>query len=182
VIPKPIWQSRLVAPVRPEAPAFGVAASWPDAERCSIGVAGTHGGRLIVQVVESREGTAWVPGRLRELQERHEPVATVMRDRGPTSALHADMTTDGFDLVTPWVKESATAFGLFHKAAVEGIPPLGHFGQPELDAAVAAAQREPAGDGWVWTRKGATDISPVESVTLAAWGHMTRRPSLPAIY
>jgi hypothetical protein len=175
VIPKSAWRSRLVAPVAPERPAFGIAASWPDGEFYSIGVAGRVDGCLVVQLVDHRLGSAWVPGRIRELQSRHRPLAVVMRDRGPTAELHAWMTRDGFDLVTPWVRESAAAFALFRKAAVEGEPEsLGHFGQPELDDAVAAAERQPAGDGWVWLRKGETDISPVEAVTNAAWGHVSR--------
>jgi hypothetical protein len=176
VISEAAWRSRLIpAPDRLERPALAVAASWPDAEHYSIGAAGGAAGAIAVQLVDRRPGRAWVPGRLRELQERHNPVAVVMRDRGPTAPLHAEMTRDGFALTTPWVRESAAAFALFRAAAVEGEPvPLGHFGQQVLDDAVAAAEREPAGgDGWVWVRKGETDISPVEAVTLAAWGHST---------
>lgn len=172
VITEVAWRSRLMDPVRPERPAFAVSASWPDAENYAIGAAGVVDGRLVVHVVDHRKGRAWVPGRLAELRERYDPCAVVMRDRGPTAALHADLTRDGVELATPWIKESAAAFKTFRDAAVEGVPlPLGHFGQPVLDAAVAAAQREPAADGWVWARKGETDISPVEAVTLAAWGH-----------
>lgn len=175
VIGESAWRSRLVEPVRPESPAFGVAAAWPDAEQTAIGVAGSAGGRLVVQVVDHRPGTAWVPGRIRELQERHQPCAVVMRDRGPTAALHAEMLRDRFDLVTPWGKESAAAFAAFRTAVVEGKPmALGHFGQKALHDAVAAAQREPAVDGWDWARKGDSDTSPLQAVTYALHGHLTR--------
>jgi hypothetical protein len=172
VISKPLWLSRQVPPPsRLENLALAVAASWPDAERCSIGAAAVHEGRLMVQAVDSRPGRAWVPGRLAELTERFKPCAVVVRDRGPTAALHAELKAADVDLVTPWVKESATAFRLFNDAVTQGEPlPLGHFGQPELDAAVAAAKRKPAGDGWVWDQP----EPELEAVTLAAWGHSTR--------
>lgn len=175
VIPEGIWRSRLIEPVAVDRPAFGVAASWPDAEWYSIGVSGVANGRRVVQVLEHRQGRAWVQGALQGLRVRHPKCPVVMRDRGPTMALHADLTRDGFELVTPWIKESAAAFAAFHQAAVEGQPlPLGHFGQQVLDDAVAAADRVPAGDGFVWATKSGADISAVEAVTLAAWGHIQR--------
>ena len=172
VIPRRTWQIRQVpSPPRLENLALAVAASWPDAERCSIGAAAVHEGRLMVQAVDSRPGRAWVPGRLAELTERFKPCAVVVRDRGPTAALHAELKAADVDLVTPWVKESATAFRLFNDAVTQGEPvPLGHFDQEELNAAVAAAKRRPAGDGWVWDQP----EPELEAVTLAAWGHSTR--------
>lgn len=174
VIPEAVWRSRLIDSVRPERIGVGVAASWPAATQYSVAVAGAVDGRLVVQLVEHKPGRGWVPGRLKELREKHDPVAVAMRDRGPTAALHADMTRDGFEFATPWVKESAAAFAMFYDAVMTGEPvPLGHFGQPDLDAAVAGAEQQPAGDGWVWVRKGDVDISPAEAATNALWAYVT---------
>ena len=171
VIPRQVWRSRLVAPVRPEVPAFAVAASWPDADRYVIGVAGRAGGLLVVQVLPAEAGAGWVIPRLQQLQDEHKPCAIVMRDRGPTAALHAEAVKAGLPLVTPWVKESATAFRVFNDVVGPGEPlPLGHFDQPELTAAVADGRRKAAGDGWVWDQP----APELEVVTLAAWGHSTR--------
>jgi hypothetical protein len=171
VISESEWGSRRVPPVRPEVPAFAVAASWPDADRYSIAVAGRAGDRLAGQVLPAEEGSGWVIPRLQQLIETHKPCAVVMRDRGPTAALHAEAEKAGLDLVTPWTKESATAFRVFNDAVSKGEPlPLAHFDQDELNAAVAAAARKPAGDGWVWDQP----APELEAVTLAAWGHVTR--------
>ena len=104
----------------------------------------------------------------------------MIRDRGPTAALHAEAVKEGLTLVTPWIKESATAFRVFGDAVASGEPlPLGHFGQPELDAAVAAATRKPAGDGFVWDQANPE----LEAVTLAAWGHTTKARAVnPGVY
>jgi hypothetical protein len=45
-----------------------------------------------------------------------------------------------------------------------------HEADPLLDAAVAAAVKRPVGDRWAWGRRlSASDISVLESVTLATW-------------
>lgn len=171
VIPRTAWRGRIIPPVRPEAPAFAVAGSYPDADRYVIAVAGSVDGCLVVQVLPAEHGAGWVVPRLAQLRETHRPCAIVVRDRGPTSALHSEAVKAGLPLVTPWVKESATAFRMFCDAVTKADPqPLGHFGQPELDAAVAAGQRKAAGDGWVWDQP----WPELEAVTLAAWGHATR--------
>jgi len=177
VIPKATWLSRVVAPIAAEewsGPAFAVTAAWPDAGRYAIGVAGEAGGRLTVQLVDDGEGMGWVIPRLAELRDRRQPCAVVVRDRGPTAALHAELVKAGFELTTPWVKESAAAFGTFYNSAVNGEPPFGHFAQPGLDESVEFAQREPSADGWRWAVKDAPLIYRLEAVTLAAWGHATR--------
>ena len=178
VIPQALWASREIPRSYPEVPAFAVSASHPDADRYCIAVAGRVGDRLAVQVLPAEDGAGWVIPRLKQLIETYSPCAVVMRDRGPTAALHAETVkagilsvADGGPLVTPWVKESATAFRLFNDAITKGEPMLlGHFAQPELDAAVKAADRKAAGDGSVWDQP----EPELEAVTLAAWGHATR--------
>jgi len=171
VIPEAVWGARQVPPVQANVPAFAVSASYPDADRYAVAVAGGAGGRLVVQVLPAEFGSSWVIPRLKQLQDTHKPCAIVMRDRGPTAALHAEALKAGIPLTTPWVRESATAFRMFNDAVLQGEPMLlGHFGQPELNRAVAAAHRKAAGDGWVWDQP----EPELEAVTLAAWGHTTR--------
>lgn len=45
-----------------------------------------------------------------------------------------------------------------------------HGDQAELNDAVANAEKLEKGDRWVWRRRGAVDISPLEACTLALWG------------
>jgi hypothetical protein len=169
VIKKTEWARRLIAPVRPAKVAFAVSASWPDAERAAISVAGSIEGGVATQVVEVREGWAWVPDRIEELKRQWSPVAVVCRDRGPTSALHAELKARKVDITTPWVKESAAAVQVFCDGVVKGEPsPVHHFGQEELDQAVKAANRKPSGDGFLWDQP----EPELESATLATWGHV----------
>jgi len=172
VIPKPAWEARLTAPVRAEAPvAFGLAASWPDAESCSVGLAGRHAGWLVGQVVERRPGTSWVLDRLVEL-DRHEHCGFVIDPAGPAGRLVPGIEAKGLSLVKATAREVTQACGQFYDSVCGDAPRFAHFGQDDLDAAVAGAGKHPMGDAWRWDRQPDTD--PLEAVTLAAWGHATR--------
>jgi hypothetical protein len=188
VIPRSVWQSRLDPSPQPRRPqgeiAVGVAVAWPSAEWAAVSVAGRRDGELVVQVVDHRPGTAWVAGRVKELRDQHSPCAIVLDPSNISAAaqVKADLDAAKVDLVTPLMSDVAQAAGLFWSSVCGDQPDLRHYGQPELDAALAAAQKRGIGDKWTWARKGVTDISPLEAVTLAAWGHVTRRLLLPAIY
>lgn len=174
VIPKAVWAARGGGESRPTGEvAFGVDAAWPDAEFASIAVAGVGaGGELLVQVVEHRPGTSWVPARLAELCERHEPCAVMLDRKGPAGHLVSELEAAGIGLITPSMDEVAQASGQFHAAVAGDAPRLRHYDQPELDAALGAAQKRPLGDAWTWARKGATDISPLVAATLALHGFL----------
>lgn len=175
VIPRAAWLARQVEPVRPDGPvAFAVAAAWPEAESAAIAVAGRRDGLLLVQVHRHDLGTSWVVDEVKRLRDKHRPAAIVVDQGGPAGRLITDLETAGVELVKANTADAGEAYGQFMNAVVGDAPFLGHFGQDELDAAVAAAQKRPLGDRWTWARKGATDISPLEAVTLAAWGHSTR--------
>lgn len=51
-----------------------------------------------------------------------------------------------------------------------------HGDQEELNDAVAGAEKVDKGDRWVWRRRGAVDISPLEAMTIAVWGIKHGRP------
>lgn len=171
VISQPAWRARGGALGRPDGPvAFGVDAAWPDAEAASIAVAGRLDGELVVQVVDHREGTSWVPGRLRELVDRHRPAAVVLDRKGPAGFLAAEIDEAGVGLKHPTMDDVAQAAGSFYAAVCGDDPTLRHFDQPELDEALGSAMKRPLGDSWTWARKGAPDISPLTAATLAAWG------------
>lgn len=180
VIPRQLWASRGAALGRPDgAVAFGVDAAWPDAESAAISVAGWLDGELVVQVVDHHPGTSWVPRRLAELRERHDPVAVVLDRKGPAGFLAADIDEAGVPLMHPSVEDVAQAAAGFFAAVCGDEPTLRHFDQPELDAAVASVMKRPLGDAWTWARKGAPDISPLTSATFAAWGLTHGAPTAP---
>lgn len=174
VIHEPVWRVRVDLnrlPPPPGAPvAFAVDAAYPDAESASIAAAWLRGPELVVQVVEHRPGTSWVAARLVELAERHRPCAIVLDRKGPAGRLVADLDAAGVALVHPTMDQVAHAAGQFYSAVAGDEPSLRHFGQSELDDALAAVQKRPLGDSWTWARKGAVDISPLTAATFAAWG------------
>jgi hypothetical protein len=76
----------------------------------------------------------------------------------------------GVPVTKPASRDVAAAFGQFIELVTDAKS-LRHLGQPELDAAVAAAATRDVGDaGRTWGRRvAAGDISPLVAVTLAAW-------------
>jgi hypothetical protein len=194
VVPAAAWRDRAGAEGPPEgAVCFALAAAWPDAEWGSVGVAGLRGGETVVQVADHREGVGWMVQRAVELDDRHPNLGFVLDEAGPAGRLKADLLAAGFKvakpgdpvfagrsrrtLVVPSGRDVAQAAGQFYTAVCGDPPTLRHFGQPELDAAVAGAQKRPLGDAWAWARKGPDDTSPLEGVSAAAWGFATRSQS-----
>lgn len=172
VIPAAAWSARSGATGPPDGPvAFGVAAAWPDAARAAIAVVGRRAGELVVQVVEHGAGTSWVLPRLRELVGRHD-APVVIDPGGPAGHLVADIAdeADEVEVWTPTMRQVGYASADLLAEVSGDAPSLRHFDQPELTAAVTGAARRPLGDLWTWQRRGEADISPLEAVTLAAWG------------
>ena len=185
VIPKPVWDGRsgLGAADRPDGPvAFALSAAWPNAEMGSIAVAGYRAGELFVQVVQDcyRPGTSWMPARMKELCDKHRPCAVVLDDKDPASREKAALERAGVKLTPVNLTEAGQAYGMFIAAVMGDAPTLRHYDQPELNAAVAGAQKRPVGDAHTWARKGPADISPVVAATNAAWGRATGgKPNAP---
>lgn len=118
-----------------------------------------------VEVVEHRQGTGWVAGRLSELVDRWKPPMVAVDPAGPAGGLLADLKVQ-VELVG--TREATQACGLFYDDVVENR--LRHLGQPELSSAVADAEKRPVGDAWLWSRKNSVGvISPLVAATLARW-------------
>lgn len=152
-----------------EALHLAVAAAYPDAEFGSIALCGRRGGEVLAQVLEHRPGTSWVVERVAELRERHDFGPVVLDRKGPARTLIPDFEDAGIPLLHPSIEDVAQAAAMFHALVAGDDPELRHYDQPELAAALAAAQKRPLGDGWTWMRKGVADISPLEASTLAVW-------------
>lgn len=175
VIGKDAWTARAGAEDRPDGRvAFGIAASWPDAEWGAIGSAGRQGADRLVQVLDLRPGVRWIVDRAVDLA-RHEPCAFVIDPAGPAGQIIQDLEDAGLDLLKVTAREACHAAGQFYTGVVgsEGDrPDILHYGQPELAASVADAARHEIGDVWRWDRRPTS--APIEAVTLAAYGHAVR--------
>ena len=172
VISETAWVSRGDADGRPDGQvAFGVAASWPDAERVAICSAGRRGGDTLVQLVECRPGSSWVVARAVELQS-HGPCAWVIDPAGPAGSLIPDLEAAGLELLKVTTREACHAAGQFLAGVAGPDADVRHYGQADLDESVTSATKHTVGDLWRWNRD--TRSAPIEAVTLAAYGHAVK--------
>jgi phage terminase large subunit-like protein len=141
--------------------AAAVVACWPD-------TAGTP----TLEVIEHAPGTDWVAGRLVELHALHGGSAVLDGGTGPASTVTDALAGRDWVLaVTP--RQYTTACALLLDAVTARS--IAHRGEPQLDAAVAAAARRTVGDGWAWSRRTPTvDVSPLIAASLALYGDAHR--------
>ncbi len=139
----------------------------PDRSSAAIGVFGLNAaGRSHGEVVDKRDGTAWVTDRLVELASRWS--ASVGIDPvGPASSLIEPLRQRGVDVIVIGLREHAQAAGFLFDAVRNGE--FVHIGQPLLTESALSARQRQVGDVWLWARgKGGVDVSPLVSVTLAS--------------
>jgi len=127
---------------------------------------------VFVKPLQHGPGTGWLVDRCVELQQRH-GVDVVVDGRGPAADLIPELVKAGVRLRVAETADVLDACaGVFAAVADRR---LRHQAFAELDAAVGGAVKRPVGDRWAWGRRLSTsDISVLETVTLAAWA--ARRP------
>lgn len=189
VIPEQDWRAALDEDSRRTgALAFAAAVSL-DRRTAAIAACGVReDGRLHVEVtsertpvgveLDNRPGTGWVIRRLKQLADRHQPVAVVMDEFGPTGSLIAPAEEAGLEITRIKTGDIGRAFGMFYDGVSgedRSARNVRHIGQPELTAAVAGAVTRHIGDAKAWDRRNASvDITPLVAVTNALWGYVTR--------
>jgi hypothetical protein len=142
----------------------------------------------IVEVVDSRPGTAWVAERMRQLVATHHPAAVAVDRVGPSSTLADDLehppagvaAVELFPLTSSVYAAACARFldDVTHRRVQYRI-------HPALDAAVEAAAVRPLGEGWAWGRRtAAAPICELVAATLASWAdrHRPPAPITPAVY
>lgn len=164
-------------------PAFAVARP-PDElgeDWSAIGVAVRDDlGQVLVQVVEYRPGSAWVPGRCAELVADREGAPVLVAPDGPAGFLIEQIEAEGVAVTRATPRQVAHWTARFVAGVATDPAWVRHYDQRHLDVAVGAAGTRPAGDGGVTLqRRGELDISPLESVVLAAGGLPTPKPPAP---
>ncbi len=138
----------------------------PD-RRASIAAAGKNtDGNWHIEILENKSGTSWLPSKLSELVDRHQPASVRMDSYGPAaSVLHAIEEAE-VQIDTINASDHSQACGRLLDAVAEGS--LRHLGSTQLDNAIRAAKTRPLGDAWAWSRKNSSeDISPLVAATLA---------------
>lgn len=151
--------------------AFGIAVSR-DREWASIGAAGPLSDEnILLECVEHRPGPDWVVARCIELNHRWSPAAFVIDPVGPAASLVDDLVEAGLNVETTDTADIAIAFTDLIDAVKNAT--IRHGPQPELLTAVKSAKKRDIGDGLVALGRKASggDITPIEAVELALWGH-----------
>ena len=140
-----------------------------DLTHASLSAAGQDDdGRAHVVPLEHGPGIGWVVASAKALQDTHD-VEVVIDGRGPGAVLIPSLEQAGVRLRVIGTSDVLDACaGIYDRVRDRR---LGHEGYAELDLAVQGAVKRKVGDRWAWGRRQSTsDISPLESATLAVWG------------
>lgn len=150
-----------------------------DRSGAAIALAGEVDGLMVAEVIDRREGTAWVAAAALEARRRLRARA-IVADALTCAAIVAQLRRARAPVVELGPVDFAKACGAFTDA-LEGRPArFAHRGQYAVDQAAARAVRRPYGDGWSWSRTRSTgDIAPLVAEVMAAWGAWTAPPVLP---
>jgi hypothetical protein len=169
VIPAAAWDECCSPTVTPSGSVtFGVDVN-PERSHSAIGVADSEGR---VELLEHRQGTDWVVGRVLELAGRWNG-NVALDPGGPAGGFRNDIDRK-VKVVDVGGRELGQACGAFYDDVVAVKAQVRR--HVSLDAAVAGAQKRVTGDTWTWSRKtAATDVSPLMAVTVAYWVALHRK-------
>jgi hypothetical protein len=179
--PTGAWAAAVMAPPDPMPAVVALALDVaPDRDRASIGAAHLlPGGAVLVQLLATGPGTAWVADELRDLLTRLPRQVPVLYD---TRAQARHVAGELRHVVRArWEPVEGAGFvractGMY-AAVIAGECRV--LSSPELDQAAAAAETKPVGDGWAWSRaRSADDITALMACSLA-WHHATDTPAAP---
>ena len=177
---------------RPTDVAFAVALDMARTHGAIMAVGPRSDGVMVVSVVDYRAGTAWIPVRLAELRERHDPVAIGLDPKGPAGSLILDLERHGIrqpddpdrpsrgDLAIPAASDARDSYGMFVDAVNQRR--LVHLDETPLTVAVAGAGTRTLVGGTTWERKGPVDISTLDAATTAHWAYVTRVAAVTSVY
>jgi phage terminase large subunit-like protein len=133
--------------------AFAVASMRPD-------------GRRHVEVVDHRDGDAWVVARAVELRDRHGVFELRLVAGSPAMAKAEDLRAAGITVEVVSGSTAAAAAAGFVSSAVAGE--VAHLGQASLNVALDGAVKKMMGDVWTLARKrSTTDICSLVAVSIA---------------
>lgn len=163
--------------------ALGVEAA-PDLAWASVSFAGQRSdGLWHIELHDRRDGVAWVPEFVSNLLRLNPELRAVAIDEGsPSKALIPELKAAGVRTVSPTVRELGVSCAEMLAGIVGGT--VRHIEQHQLTTAAAVAGKRPLGDTGLWTysrRLATSDITPIQSATLALWASRLEKTKTPRI-
>jgi hypothetical protein len=122
-------------------------------------------GLVQIESIDYRPGTAWILDRMAALNADWQPVGFALNPSAPEGSLIPGLQNLGIEPILISGREEAQACGAFFDALVDKR--IRHGNQAPLNIAVEQATRRPMGEAWVWHRRTAADIGPLNGATLA---------------
>jgi len=173
LVPPAKWTDAIDVDVAVTDPVVFAAEVTPDRTRASIVMASwTPDGRVVVEVVEDRDGTGWVVPRMLELVARWDPAAVVVDRKSPTATVIHALEAAGIEVTTTSTDELVQATGAWFDDVIEGR--FVHRDDPILNDALAGATKRALAGGWALDRRGSTYVSTLVAAVLARWGLLQR--------
>jgi phage terminase large subunit-like protein len=166
VIPLGVWDS-LNDPAAPDGPISLTFDVSPDGVSAAVAAGWTReDGLEHGDVVDHRDGTDWLVGRLVELDEKYAPASISCVSTGPASEFIDKLAKRGITVQPITEQDHARACSSLMTAVNDRS--FRHSGRPIVQAALKGAAKRPLGDAWAWTRKNSsTDICPLVALTFA---------------
>lgn len=162
------WNGMKNDQVAPPTRAVVVLDVEPDQSAGTIGVAGDGPRGRTLLLVQHRKGTAWMAKSVAKLKEECELLEVRLHPASPAGALAKQLKRRGIEIT----KMTTTEMGVSCAGFQTGVNDSGrytHVGQPELDAAVAAARTKSSGQAQQWDRDATTmPMGPVIAASNAA--------------
>ena len=161
----------------------------PERSWASISVCGLRpDGKMHIETIHHREGTAWVPDEMARLAEkwggRGWPVRVVIDSASGGASLISEIETAcnpangsfSTEVIKTTAQQYVAACGMFYDKIEQDM--IYHLGEARMNVAVAGAVKRDLEAAWAWARKGlSVDITPLVGATLALWGFVTTDPT-----
>lgn len=122
-------------------------------------------GVVQLESIDYKPGTAWCLDRLAALNADWKPIGVALNPSAPAGSLIPGLQALGIEPILISGREEAQACGAFYDAVVDKR--VRHGNQAPLNIAVEQAVKRPMGEAWVWHRRTAADIGPLNGATLA---------------
>lgn len=179
VIDLNLWRSLKDAESQTTGPVAFTFDTRPDRGKSVIAAVGRRDdGQLHVEIVDQREGVAWLVPELARLDLEHMPLGIVCDGQGPAASLVPELKMRNVDVTVLTAPQYAEACGMLYDEIAESR--LRHLGSEDLESAIRGAAQRPLGDRWAWSRRNSkSDISPLVACTIGVWLVVTEERNAP---